>query len=326
MDIFTIREYSHTRHKNFVERDCVICNRNFKLPKSIENSVSTCCKYCQILALSWKKNKGRYVLCKMCDKPIWEMPSKSKVYCSKDCHNLAMSVCPNENNLGLIQTGRKKYYGANWLSQRRKARKRDKYTCQKCGITEEEYEQELSVHHLKPFVYFETYKEANKLDNLTSLCEPCHRIAHSGENHTTKFEKEKIVFKNQLNTTVMKQKEKAQEVLNLLLNTNKTLREISQITGISYSKVQKMYRGDSWKSLYEKPPRETNPRAKGEGLAILVYKMLLETDLTLTEIAKRTGVSLAMVQDLYKGRTYKGLYDTPIYKVKPRKRADLIFE
>ena len=90
---------------------------------------------------------------------------------------------PNNPNYTGAVDAHKKYYGPNWRAQRRKARKRDNYTCQVCGITEEEYGQELSVHHITPFVFFESYLEANRLENLLSVCEICHRKIHSGENH-----------------------------------------------------------------------------------------------------------------------------------------------
>jgi len=325
LDIFTLRTYSKNRSLGrIIEKECVICNRTFSVPFGRRYAVTTCCKYCQTLALSWKKNEGRYVLCKMCDKPIWEMPSRHSKYCSKRCHNLAMSVLPDEMNLGIIQTGRKKYYGANWLSQRKRARMRDGFICQRCGITEKKYGQELSVHHKIPFVYFENYLEANKLENLISVCEPCHRKIHSGENHTLNFDKEKIVFKNELNKVQTKQKENALKVLELLLNTDKTLKEISQLTCVSYSKVQKIYRGKSWRNLYDIPPREIRPRAKGIEKALKVHSLLINTNLTLTEISEIAKCSLAMVQDLYKGKTYTDLYETPPFKVAPRRKANEI--
>ncbi len=192
MDIFKTRDYSKKSVGRLIEKDCIICNRIFSVPFGRRNVVNTCCKYCQNLVLSWRKNQGRYILCKMCDKPIWVMPSRNHKFCSRKCHSLAMSVFPEEMNLQILQTGRKKYYGSNWISQRKRTRKRDEYTCQRCGITEKEYGHELSVHHKTPFVYFETYLEANQLENLVSLCEPCHRKIHSGENHTLNFDKEKI--------------------------------------------------------------------------------------------------------------------------------------
>lgn len=73
------------------------------------------------------------------------------------------------------------YYGPNWYSQRKKARKRDNYRCQDCGIKEVNYGQELSIHHIKSFKSFNgDWKSANQLTNLISLCEyPCHRKRHS---------------------------------------------------------------------------------------------------------------------------------------------------
>ncbi|WP_081625671.1 HNH endonuclease [Bacillus sp. 123MFChir2] len=89
---------------------------------------------------------------------------------------------PNWTGLG-HKHGNRKYYGPNWLNQRREARERDNYMCQRCGITEEEYGQEMSVHHIKPFVLCNDYLEANSLDNLICYCEDCHRKIHSGTNH-----------------------------------------------------------------------------------------------------------------------------------------------
>lgn len=84
-------------------------------------------------------------------------------------------------NSGTWAGGEINYYGPNWYHQRRKVRKRDNYTCQDCGITEKEYGNQLSVHHIGPFRNFHgDWRKANELSNLISLCEyPCHRKRHS---------------------------------------------------------------------------------------------------------------------------------------------------
>jgi 5-methylcytosine-specific restriction endonuclease McrA len=326
-EIFKIRDYSTKKRKyQMVTRDCVICQRPFDVPKHQQNVITTCCNYCQSLALSWKKMKGFYKLCDVCRKPTWVMPNRAKreqlkYYCSINCSNIGFSIYSSERNIGFIQTGNKKYYGGNWLTQRRRARERDGFRCQECGIDEREYGQELSVHHIKPFVYFETYEDANHLDNLLSLCEPCHRKIHSGENHHYKFDVEQIKFKDERYTVVNQQKAKAMEVLHLLFNTDKSLREVSNVTGMSYSKVQKIYRGGSWKELYDKSPREVRPRVKNIKHAQRVYKYLVTTKLTLTDISRKVGCSLAMVQDIYKGRTWGELYEVPPYLTNPRMKA-----
>ncbi|MGH9426029.1 MAG: HNH endonuclease [Terriglobia bacterium] len=86
-----------------------------------------------------------------------------------------------ENSRGW-RGGWENYYGPNWKRQKREARKRDNYTCQKCGLTEAELGKALDVHHKKPFKEFgyliganTNYKQANHLNNLVSLCPSCHK-------------------------------------------------------------------------------------------------------------------------------------------------------
>ena len=66
-------------------------------------------------------------------------------------------------------------YGPNWQRQRRLALQRDNFTCQICGAPERE--RPHHVHHKQAFRTFNSYEEANQLDNLITLCPPCHRRA-----------------------------------------------------------------------------------------------------------------------------------------------------
>lgn len=85
-------------------------------------------------------------------------------------------------------------YGLFWQSVREQVRRRDKYACQVCGAEEKAGQHE--VHHIVPFREIirrgmsEEYQNAsnaspilipqslidraNRLDNLITLCEPCH--------------------------------------------------------------------------------------------------------------------------------------------------------
>ena len=54
---------------------------------------------------------------------------------------------------------------------------------------------------------------------------------------------DKIKFTNHRNVVWTQQQKKAQQVLELLLNTDLSLREISDQTGLSYGNVRRMYRG-----------------------------------------------------------------------------------
>lgn len=68
-------------------------------------------------------------------------------------------------------------YGPNWSNQRLEARARDNYQCQICGAPESHREHD--VHHKTPFRSFESYLQANQLDNLITLCPACHRRAET---------------------------------------------------------------------------------------------------------------------------------------------------
>lgn len=111
-------------------------------------------------------------ICEICGTEFTR--EKSKVdknggkYCSQPCFSQSQ-VLPAQS-----------YYGPNWLSQRKEARKRDNDTCQYCGT--KQTERKLDVHHIIPFRVFELvrYKEANNLSNLISLCMSCHRRVEKG--------------------------------------------------------------------------------------------------------------------------------------------------
>lgn len=71
-------------------------------------------------------------------------------------------------------------YGPDWQRQRNKARARDGYRCTQCGAPENDREHD--VHHVRPFREFgyvagrnENYLEANRLENLITVCRSCHQ-------------------------------------------------------------------------------------------------------------------------------------------------------
>lgn len=87
-------------------------------------------------------------------------------------------LAPMEQTVALLRdqglwTNDANEYGPNWLVQRDRARARDGYRCQACGILEEE--RAHHVHHKVPFRTFGSYLEANVLPNLVTLCPACHR-------------------------------------------------------------------------------------------------------------------------------------------------------
>ena len=68
-------------------------------------------------------------------------------------------------------------YGHNWKIQRERARARDNYQCQICGV--QEINRSHHVHHKSPFRTYQSFEMANQLENLITLCPACHRKAEA---------------------------------------------------------------------------------------------------------------------------------------------------
>jgi len=64
-------------------------------------------------------------------------------------------------------------YGPHWQATRNQVRARDGYRCQVCGSLE--IGRPHHVHHKVPFRSFTSADQANRVENLVTLCAPCHR-------------------------------------------------------------------------------------------------------------------------------------------------------
>lgn len=148
------------------------------------------CNDCYITARAKTQSKRITTSCSYCGKELSIIPAVYKQhknhYCNVDC----MAKYYTEHYTGENSptwTGGKRHYKGGWVKARKDARERDCFTCQRCGITEIEYGKELSVHHIKSYKFFDDKIEANSLDNLICLCEPCHRFIHSNDNKENLF-------------------------------------------------------------------------------------------------------------------------------------------
>ncbi len=93
----------------------------------------------------------------------WLSLSKETIGTLRD--NAAWSNDPNE-------------YGSGWNLLRDLVRARDGYLCQACGAVEIGSNQH-HVHHKVPFRQFTFIVEANRMENLITLCPACHRKAET---------------------------------------------------------------------------------------------------------------------------------------------------
>ncbi|MEE9215634.1 MAG: HNH endonuclease [Thermodesulfobacteriota bacterium] len=113
--------------------------------------------------------------CETCGKECFinraQMTKARKLrFCSQTCANIGNRGEGNPAWRG----GHKKYYGKDWRPLQRLARKLDDNTCQRCGITKKQINRNLDVHHLNPVVTFENPNDANYIENVVTLCHPCH--------------------------------------------------------------------------------------------------------------------------------------------------------
>jgi hypothetical protein len=160
-----------------VELECEYCGGSYsRKPKDAEKS-RFCSRECKREAGRVRKD------CKWCGEEFTAYKANEEVatFCSMECKNEWLSENMGGEDNPFWKGGYEPYYGPNWKSQRRRARERDDHACQACGATKEELGQEPDVHHIKPFREFvddegnADYEAANDLDNLVTLCRPCHR-------------------------------------------------------------------------------------------------------------------------------------------------------
>lgn len=195
-------ECKHKRDSKKVERSCIVCKETFyTYPSRIKREASMKCCSMECYRESRRTGKSSNCSCDECGSRFYKAPSLQKKHNNNFCSHQCMGKYYSDNMLFAGENSgsyigsydsHKKYYGEDWRKQRRIARERDNYTCQKCGIHEDDYGMEMSVHHIIPFVIFDSSEDANKLDNLKCLCEPCHRLEHSGDNNPKNY---KIKYK-----------------------------------------------------------------------------------------------------------------------------------
>lgn len=129
--------------------------------------------------------KRESLKCEWCgqDYRVKQHEATSSRFCSQDCLIEWRSEKYRGEDHPNWSGGYEHYYGPNWGDQAEKARRRDQYRCQDCGITEPEHldkhGRKQPVHHITPIREFHDdgdldHEAANDLNNLITLCDNCH--------------------------------------------------------------------------------------------------------------------------------------------------------
>lgn len=189
---------AHPRGRKIVQ--CTFCGNDIeRLPYQIKaRSNHFCNKQCNARWL--EKQTGSLsphyssvtVKCEQCGKEIQKPPGRLKrnkhTFCGRACHYEYKSNVLAGDGGPNWQGGSPKFYGPNWRKQSEAARERDGYRCRVCGETQKEIDKALDVHHITPFKSFQyvpgendNYIQANRLDNLISLCMRCHALVEIGK-------------------------------------------------------------------------------------------------------------------------------------------------
>lgn len=184
------------QHECYSEYKCYICNESFQRldSKAKNNNKQFCSRECvnewksQLTgedAFAWKDKSP--VSCEWCGKEFFVKPFKEKnqdnFFCDiENCFSRWWMENYSGKNAPTWRGGYKDYYGESWNEQRMNALNRDDFKCKKCSVEQKDLDEELSVHHIEPFRNFDESSEANKLENLVSLCRSCHmKVEWGGE-------------------------------------------------------------------------------------------------------------------------------------------------
>lgn len=159
---------------------------------------------CRSCGMQFYDDMSKQTYCKECDPPTtpsgkdnpnWKggKPEKSCDYCgetyrtyrdnqfcSRDCFRIWWSERMQNDGNPMWSGGVEVEYTGSWAKVRRRALERDNHTCQSCGTTRDEIEQEPDVHHIIPVREHDDPELAHRLDNVICLCRRCHRKVEVG--------------------------------------------------------------------------------------------------------------------------------------------------
>ena len=159
---------------------------------------------------------------------------------------------------------------------------RDDFSCQKCGFRNINGE-ELEIHHINPKVF----NGLNEITNLSTLCSICHKHAPDTEKEFKKYLLEKIDSKI-LNTFRKSDYSISKKTKTGMVNAFKTGRHIAK-SPKGYKLIDKLLVPDGNEETISK-----------------IFQEFLDSDISLTQLAKKNNMTPAGMKKLLKNITYLG--------------------
>lgn len=159
-------------------KNCLVCKREFRIPKCRSKKAKYCSKACQYShQMKYKANKTACAECKVeIIVSLSHVKRRNNNFCSRRCggeYNGRLRKFSGENNPswkgGITPKHRAIRTSSTYKKWRESIFERDDYTCVLCGIRGGE----LNADHIKEL---SRYPELIlNLDNGRTLCVGCHR-------------------------------------------------------------------------------------------------------------------------------------------------------
>ena len=189
------RDYTGENHPNWsgglATRVCETCGDEYQKKAYKAEDSRFCSKSClsDWASEAFRGSKSALwsggsveVQCEFCGDPVLKTKHQAEKSDNSFCDRRCLGKWLSENRVGedhhqwkeSTPDGR----GQNWEEQRNACIERDFSRCRVCSIPRDKHKKkhnrDFSVHHRTPFAYFDSYKKANRLRNLITLCKPCH--------------------------------------------------------------------------------------------------------------------------------------------------------
>ena len=166
--------YTARKNRTRAPRPCPQCGHPFQpAPSVMLKGGGKFCSFACYRAWTHEREKALLVQCTQCGTEF----RRKIVLLRRRKHSFCRPVCSQRFHRGTNapnwRGGREPNRGRRWQRLAALIRERDDYACQRCGRSEEETGERLSVDHRIPWRYLPK-RLANHPQNLVSLCRRCH--------------------------------------------------------------------------------------------------------------------------------------------------------
>lgn len=157
---FCSRQCSSNSQKNRVKKTCLICHKNFEVPKSSDKGmgrVKCCSAKCRQIYTGKFNSKTETIKCELCSQSFEVKPSSTRRFCCVGCFRDYQRSSDWKQELQEV-TGRGK------LQKFRE----QQHSCFRCNSSDE-----IAIHHA------DGNARNNVISNWIPLCRNCHHWLHS---------------------------------------------------------------------------------------------------------------------------------------------------